>query len=86
MQIPDTFLNLTLTVVVILAFTWLCFQRAYEVVTEAKKQESFASPDSYLPLRGRWLRYAFAALLAFLGAGAILLGVCFVWIASVILS
>lgn len=43
------------------------------MTSNARKHESFPSLEKALPLRGRWLRYAVAALLALLGSALFLL-------------
>jgi hypothetical protein len=60
-------LILLLLILLLLAFGGACFVAATGVVNEAKKHQAFTSLDRHLPLQGRWLSYAYAALLTFLG-------------------
>lgn len=44
-----------------------CFLCAHYQVRQAKNCKRQTNPNDYLPLRGRWLDYAAAALIAALG-------------------
>jgi len=49
---------------------------AIRLASDGKRHEPFTRFDHHLPLRGRWLRYAMAALLALLAIAIPILRAC----------
>lgn len=62
----------------LLLVAWICLRHAHWLVNQAEKHTPFSRFDSHLPLRGRWLRYATAALLASVGIVLLVLAM-FAW-------
>lgn len=59
-----------------LASAFLCFSGVTVVMKPAEKHSRFTRLDRSLPLQGRWLRYATAALLTLLGILSLVLAWC----------
>ena len=61
------------TVVVLGTVAWICFQTAAYLWSESEKHAPITGIEQYLPVRGRWLRYGIAMLLALVGVGMLAL-------------
>ena len=74
MGLPDLISTLALLLILglpVIGIVWGLFQAVSGLLANARKHEPPTSLDCPLPLRGRWLRYAFAALLIIVGGLAV---------------
>jgi hypothetical protein len=67
------FVLLILAMPYLLVVAWVCFSGAFRLCRNVEKHAPPTRLDGYLPLRGRWLGYAVAGLLALLGMTALFL-------------
>ena len=64
----------------LLALGWVCFSGMFSLIGRAPKHVPFTSFDSHLPIRGRWLGYALAAILAIVGIVALTVAGANMWV------
>jgi hypothetical protein len=71
----ELLLHQAVVIILLLCLAGACFGGAKRLFPKAEKQVPSTILDSYLPLRGRWLRYAAVWGLTLLGVAAVLVAV-----------